>query len=191
MQMPPDFPCDSRAGAALPLRAAALPDQSMPLAAWNGRSGYGERTLDWLRRHEGAPIVGTLIAYVRVHASQLIRFVLIGAILAALNLAILYCLRTGLRLPDPMSDRPALLRRGTARRVGPTGNLNRFAAGGHSLVWLEAGRLPLARSVVPLSRRYWRCRAIDSQNAVQCQALHLFPNYEPGTCHGEPSQENR
>jgi len=44
-----------------------------------------------------------ILEYARAHATQLIRFVLIGASLAALNLSFLYCLRKLLHLPDPIA----------------------------------------------------------------------------------------
>jgi putative flippase GtrA len=57
----------------------------------------------WPGRRENAPVFGPLFAYVRAHASQLIRFVLIGAGVAALNLSLLYCLRALLHFPDPIA----------------------------------------------------------------------------------------
>jgi putative flippase GtrA len=44
-----------------------------------------------------------IIGYARSHASQLIRFVLIGAVLFALNLSFLYGLRSWLHLPDRLA----------------------------------------------------------------------------------------
>lgn len=44
-----------------------------------------------------------LFEYARAHASQLIRYLLVGAGLAALNLAFLYGVRTWLRLSDPIA----------------------------------------------------------------------------------------
>ena len=41
--------------------------------------------------------------YLEAHAAQLCGFVLIGAGVAALNVALLYGLRSGLRLPDPLA----------------------------------------------------------------------------------------
>lgn len=64
-----------------------LPDQTLPLAAWNS----------------GRTIVGPLFIYARAHASQLIRFVLIGAVIAVLNLSFLYGLRNLLHLSDPIA----------------------------------------------------------------------------------------
>ena len=64
------------------------PDQTLPLTAW---SSAGARTWD------------RLLAYPRAHASQLIRFVLIGATLAALNLSFLYCLRNLWHLADAIA----------------------------------------------------------------------------------------
>lgn len=64
------------------------PDQTLRLTAWNSAPG---RT--WERVRE----------YARAHASQLIRFVLIGASLAALNLSFLYGLRRLLHLSDPIA----------------------------------------------------------------------------------------
>jgi putative flippase GtrA len=103
MQMPPDFRCDGRAGAAMPMRVAAMSDRSVPRAAWHSAGGSWDRTLYWLQRHEGAAIVGPLFAYARAHASQLVRFVLIGAGVAGLNLAFLYGLRAWLHLSDPIA----------------------------------------------------------------------------------------
>jgi putative flippase GtrA len=64
------------------------PDQTLRLTGWNSAPG---RT--WERVRE----------YARAHASQLIRFVLIGASLAALNLSFLYGLRRLLHLSDPIA----------------------------------------------------------------------------------------
>jgi putative flippase GtrA len=61
------------------------------------------RPVEWLGRREDTIVVGPLFGYVRAHASQLIRFVLIGAGLAALNLSFLYCFRTLAHLPDPIA----------------------------------------------------------------------------------------
>lgn len=41
--------------------------------------------------------------YIRAHAPQLTRYVLVGAGLAVLNLAFLYCMRTGLHLSDAIA----------------------------------------------------------------------------------------
>jgi putative flippase GtrA len=60
-----------------------------------------QRALGWLGRHERTAIVGPLFGYARAHASQLARFVLVGAGLAILNLAFLYAMRTWLHLSDP------------------------------------------------------------------------------------------
>ena len=65
-----------------------LPDQTFQLTAWNSSSG---RTR------------ARVVDYARTHASQLIRFVLIGASLAVLNLSFLYCLRRLLHLSDPIA----------------------------------------------------------------------------------------
>ena len=65
-----------------------LPDQTLQLTAWNSTPGRA-----WER----------VLAYARAHASQLIRFVLIGASLAALNLSFLYCMRNLLHLSDPIA----------------------------------------------------------------------------------------
>jgi putative flippase GtrA len=64
------------------------PDQTLRLTGWNSAPG---RT--WERVRE----------YARAHASQLIRFVLIGASVAALNLSFLYGLRRLLHLSDPVA----------------------------------------------------------------------------------------
>jgi putative flippase GtrA len=77
-----------------------LPDHSLPLReperAW-------DRALEWLERQESATVFGPLFAYARAHAAQLLRFVLIGAGLAALNLSFLYCARAWLHFPDPLA----------------------------------------------------------------------------------------
>jgi putative flippase GtrA len=65
-----------------------LPDQTLQLTAWDSPPG---RTRE------------QVLEYARTHASQLVRFVLIGAILAALNLSFLYCLRRLLHLSDPIA----------------------------------------------------------------------------------------
>ncbi len=65
-----------------------LPDQTLQLTGWSSAPG---RMLE------------RILEYARAHASQLIRFVLIGASLAALNLSFLYCLRRLLHLPDPIA----------------------------------------------------------------------------------------
>jgi putative flippase GtrA len=62
-----------------------------------------DRTLEWPERRESMPGPGPLFAYLHAHASQLIRFVLIGAGLAVLNLLFLYCFRAGLHLRDPIA----------------------------------------------------------------------------------------
>jgi putative flippase GtrA len=67
---------------------SGLPDQALQLTAWNSAPARA-----WDRVH----------TYARAHASQLIRFVLIGAGLAALNLSFLYCLRTLLHLSDAVA----------------------------------------------------------------------------------------
>jgi putative flippase GtrA len=81
-----------------------LPDQSLQLTAWNSPRGRGwDRVLEWLERRENAVAFGPLFSYARAHATQLIRFVLIGASLAALNLSFLYCMRNLLHLSDPIA----------------------------------------------------------------------------------------
>ena len=65
-----------------------LPDQTLPLTAWNPAPARA-----WDR----------ILTYARGHASQLLRFVLIGASLAALNLSFLYCLRNLLHLADAVA----------------------------------------------------------------------------------------
>jgi putative flippase GtrA len=72
----------------MPMSRSELPDETLQLTAWNSTPS---RT--W----------GRVRTYARAHASQLIRFVLIGASLAVLNLAFLYCLRTLLHLSDPIA----------------------------------------------------------------------------------------
>ena len=48
-------------------------------------------------------MVEHLVAYAKAHASQLVRYVLVGASLAVLNLGFLYGLRTWLHLSDPLA----------------------------------------------------------------------------------------
>jgi putative flippase GtrA len=67
---------------------SGLPGQALQLTTWNSAP-----TRAWDR----------VLTYARAHASQLIRFVLIGAGLAALNLSFLYCLRTLLHLSDAVA----------------------------------------------------------------------------------------
>jgi putative flippase GtrA len=62
-----------------------------------------DQSLEWLERRENAVVFGPLFRYARAHTRQLIRFALIGAGLAALNLAFLYCLRSLLHLSDPIA----------------------------------------------------------------------------------------
>jgi putative flippase GtrA len=57
----------------------------------------------WAPRRVRSTVVGRVTAYARAHAAHLIRFVLIGSGLAALNLALLYCFRTRLHLTDPVA----------------------------------------------------------------------------------------
>jgi putative flippase GtrA len=47
--------------------------------------------------------VGILVAYARSRASQLARYVLVGAGLAVLNLSFLYCMRTWSHLSDALA----------------------------------------------------------------------------------------
>jgi putative flippase GtrA len=68
-------------------------------ASWRA----GDRVLEWLERRENAAGFGPLFTYARAHAAQLIRFVLIGAGLAALNLSFLYGLRTLLHASDAIA----------------------------------------------------------------------------------------
>jgi putative flippase GtrA len=62
-----------------------------------------EHTLEWHERQQSASRRGALFAYLRAHATQLIRFALIGASVAALNLLFLYCCRSLLHFPDPIA----------------------------------------------------------------------------------------
>ena len=81
-----------------------LPDQTLQLTPWNSAPARAwNRILEWLERRETAIVFGPLFTYARAHASQLIRFVLIGVGLAALNLSFLYCLRNLLHLSDPIA----------------------------------------------------------------------------------------
>jgi len=72
----------------MPMSRSEVPNQTLQLTAWNPTPG---RTRQWV------------LGYARAHAPQLIRFVLIGASLAALNLSFLYCLRRLLHLSDPIA----------------------------------------------------------------------------------------
>jgi putative flippase GtrA len=72
----------------MPMSRSDVPDQTLQLTAWNSTPG---RARQWV------------LEYARAHAAQLIRFVLIGASLAALNLAFLYCFRRFLHLSDPIA----------------------------------------------------------------------------------------
>jgi putative flippase GtrA len=62
-----------------------------------------DHALEWRERRESGAMSGPLLTYLHAHASQLIRFVLIGGGLAVLNLFFLYCFRSGLHLPDPIA----------------------------------------------------------------------------------------
>jgi putative flippase GtrA len=53
--------------------------------------------------HTGRSSAGMLFDYVRAHASQLARYLLVGTGLAVLNLAFLYGVRTWLHLSDPVA----------------------------------------------------------------------------------------
>jgi putative flippase GtrA len=57
----------------------------------------------WPGRRENAIVFGPLFAYMRAYASQLIRFVLIGAGLAVLNLSFLYLLCASQHFPDAIA----------------------------------------------------------------------------------------
>ena len=70
------------------LSGSDLPDRTLPLTAANFAP---ERARDWV------------LAYGRANASQLIRFILIGASLAVLNLSFLFCMRNLLHLSDPIA----------------------------------------------------------------------------------------
>jgi putative flippase GtrA len=72
----------------MPMSRSDVPEQALQLTAWNSVSG---RVRD------------RVLEYARAHTTQLIRFVLIGAVLAALNLSFLYCLRRLLHLSDPIA----------------------------------------------------------------------------------------
>jgi putative flippase GtrA len=61
----------------------------VPARSWGGM-------LAWLQRHEHVP----LCAYAHTHIAQLVRFVVIGGLLAVFNLSCLYGLRAGLHLAD-------------------------------------------------------------------------------------------
>jgi putative flippase GtrA len=52
---------------------------------------------------EDTECTGVLIAYARAHASQLVRYLLVGASLAVLNLGFLYGVRTWLHLSDVLA----------------------------------------------------------------------------------------
>src|SRR6185437_10587974 len=99
MQSPRDIRCNARAEDATPVRTAEIPLRTEPLPAWNSpRGGLRQRALGWLGRHENMAIIGPLFAYLRGHAAQLLRYVLVGSTLAALNLGFLYALRNWLHL---------------------------------------------------------------------------------------------
>jgi putative flippase GtrA len=72
-----------------------------------GRSPVSERprghVLEWIEPSESTIDVGRLRAYARAHASQLVRYVLVGAALALLNLAFLYAARDWMHLPDALA----------------------------------------------------------------------------------------
>ena len=53
--------------------------------------------------HTGRSSTSMLFDYARAHAAQLIRYLLVGAGLAVLNLAFLYGVRTWLHLSDPVA----------------------------------------------------------------------------------------
>jgi putative flippase GtrA len=57
----------------------------------------------WLERQEKIPLIGGLFAYAHSHLRQLVRFVLIGAVLAVFNLLVLFALRSGLHLSNPVA----------------------------------------------------------------------------------------
>jgi SAM-dependent methyltransferase/putative flippase GtrA len=48
-------------------------------------------------------LIDALMAYARAHSRELVRYALVGAALALLNLALLFCFRNGLHLPDPVA----------------------------------------------------------------------------------------
>jgi putative flippase GtrA len=80
------------------------PDQSLQRTDWNSAPESGwSRAVGCGERWENTRVFGPLFAYARAHSSQLIRFVLIGAGLAALNLSFLYCLRTLQLFSDPIA----------------------------------------------------------------------------------------
>jgi putative flippase GtrA len=70
------------------LSGSDLPDRALPLTAGNFAPA---RARDWV------------LAYARANASQLIRFILIGASLAVLNLSFLFCMHNLLHLSDPIA----------------------------------------------------------------------------------------
>jgi putative flippase GtrA len=65
-----------------------VPDQTLQLTAWSSTQGRTRQRV---------------VEYARAHAAQLVRFLLIGASVAALNLAFLYCFRRLLHLSDPIA----------------------------------------------------------------------------------------
>jgi putative flippase GtrA len=77
-----------------------LPEQSLELS--EPKQG-AERDRGRRARRKVAIVVDPLFAYARAHASQLIRFVLIGVGVAALNLCFLYCFLTLLHFPDSIA----------------------------------------------------------------------------------------
>ena len=60
----------------------------------------GARVGGELKHPRSGTFAGALRVYGRAHAKQLVRFVLIGAVLAVLNMSLLFCLRGPLKLPD-------------------------------------------------------------------------------------------
>jgi putative flippase GtrA len=70
------------------LSGSNSPDRALPLTAGNIAAA---RVRDWV------------LDYVRANASQLIRFIFIGASLAVLNLSFLFCMRNLLHLSDPIA----------------------------------------------------------------------------------------
>jgi len=56
-----------------------------------------------LERRENTTVAGFFAAYLRTHAYHLVRYVLVGALLAVLNLAFLYGVRTWLHPSDAIA----------------------------------------------------------------------------------------
>ena len=85
------------------------PDRTLQLTEWqddhpgvpHGGGNHRAPPVQWSDPRDGSTFIGTLIGYARAHAVQLVRFALIGAGIAGLNLLFLYYFRVRLHLTDP------------------------------------------------------------------------------------------